>query len=1311
MTFGRFVVAVLITCGTDPAFAAPHQWQRLEALEDLRFERPRVLSAQGAEPVRIALPTAWSGLGGSWSQATVGPGWIRFEREAAPPRLDLDGRPLPGESPIRGPRLDLLSGPSVNSAAPVLLQEAPAGLALRWTRLDWPGGRATVELLLPHGAAPRVQYLHLSGDARRRLLDGELRAGALEGRTELALLPDSAQAWRLGADPVSGIGPAPEPAADGPPPAGCDPVAGSWCDEAGGAVSILLAENFDDGMSAARGWTASGEWTETAHADCAPGASADPGRAWHFGDTASCSYSRNSSGDLLSPAFGPVTASTVFTFSFRLDMEQCGFPFTCEEALVLVNGTPQWSLADPGDPASWFNLQQLDLSPWAGQMVTIGFRFTSDNGDQRTGWFVDDVIAWDTAVGRPNCVIAARGGGAGLSGCADTVNTQWSFNEQAFCEGCSYTFYALVECGREMHLPLRDMEGADVTVTDMLTGLPVPLTCRNETARADAGEIPYPVVISGDCCPGGGDEAWWGPAFDETDNAGPGRVSWGFPDCPSLLVYDANGDGSVDCAELPGCGGELDQLTPGENQVMDCSIADVSGLCGIYRIDVVSGGFVWDLFANCDGTSAPQFPIYHDCTDAWAAWDPLPELAVANLTVDDGCPDLTADFTIANLGCADHPGDVTVRLVSDCVPADTADHVVPGPFPAGGSVPVSLPFTASCSPVRIEVFVDPDDAVSECTESPTAAACNAEAGVDSLADFSCGCTAALSADAGAGPVACDGQGVLLDGSASTIAPCAQPLYRWLDAGGGVVRDWDPDPTASVAVSNCPTGASYTLEVSCQGEPCVDSASVDVGCFAPTPAAGGDQRLCIGATAVLDGSASLLPGCAAGEYRWLAPDLSVARDWSADPVLDLGPMDCTLSGDWTLELRCPALGSCSDSATVRLDCVGLAVDVVPTELRACEGEDALVLPSDVATVATNCAAVEYRWRDALTGGVLVDWSPDASLSASFGACPAAADLLLEARCAEPGAPACTTGDTLTLICPKPAAPVPAASALCSGPSADLSCGVAEPGVAYYWDLDTSVDEDGNGDPADDAELFGCDLVADFGSAGRRTVRAWAQEPSASCLAFADFEVEVFEAPAPPVPSAAPACPGSAATLSCGPEDPSLAYRWDYDPSVDADGDGDPANDGDAAGCEQSPVFGAGDHQVAVTAEDARGCALTVLLDFSVAADAAPPAVAQLRLRRSGAGLDFEWDASAGAASYRLQRGTLGDWYSHGADDAAGTGACDTAGATTWSDPDDAAAGLDAYYLATALSPCGGESAAGSDSLGVLRPARQPSAACP
>ena len=74
--------------------------------------------------------------------------------------------------------------------------------------------------------------------------------------------------------------------------------------------------------------------------------------------------------------------------------------------------------------------------------------------------------------------------------CQQAEGTIWSFyeseTEQCFCEGCLYTFYVLVECGTEMHLPFFDAEGMRVRVFDAVTGDQLLVLGRNECAA----EIP-----------------------------------------------------------------------------------------------------------------------------------------------------------------------------------------------------------------------------------------------------------------------------------------------------------------------------------------------------------------------------------------------------------------------------------------------------------------------------------------------------------------------------------------------------------------------------------------------------------------------------------------------------------------------------------------------------------------------------------------------------------------------------------------------------------------------------------------------------
>src|SRR5204862_2491447 len=138
-----------------------------------------------------------------------------------------------------------------------------------------------------------------------------------------------------------------------------------------------------------------------------------------------------------------------------------------------------------------------------------------------------------------------------------------------------------------------------------------------------------------------------------------------------------------------------------------CSINDELGLCGIYRVDMISGGNGWQLFSNCDGTNTPQFNIYMDCTEAWAAYDPLPELAIANVSAAGDCWTYQVSFEVQNIGCVEEPQDVPVRITSDC--GDVLDIIVPGPIGPHGVIPYTQPMTLSCPDAVLTFTVDPDD--------------------------------------------------------------------------------------------------------------------------------------------------------------------------------------------------------------------------------------------------------------------------------------------------------------------------------------------------------------------------------------------------------------------------------------------------------------------------------------------------------------------------------------------------------------------------------------------------------------------------
>jgi hypothetical protein len=363
---------------------------------------------------------------------------------------------------------------------------------------------------------------------------------------------------------------------------------------------------------------------------------------------------------------------------------------------------------------------------------------------------------------------------------------------------------------------------------------------------------------------------------------------------------------------------------------MDCSVSTPAGLCGLYRVDIESGGFEWDLFANCEGSMGPGFDVFFDCAEALAAFRPLPELAVANATAQGACPNLQVVFDVQNLGCADFFGPLAVRISTDCVPPEVVDLIVTDAIPASGSVTVSVPLDASCSG-NVTVEVDPEDAANptgqwlECTEDPTAASCGQASGIHSLAVAITCCSATIVARA-FDAAGCVGEAITLDGSPSTVAGCARPLYRWLDAAGTILRDWDPAPGMSVQAGPCPSGTTYVLEVACDGEPCTYRAAVRVDCIEPVAEAGADMATCPGMPLRLDASASWISNCASVEYRWLK-DGAEMRPWAVDPALDLGSMDCSRAGTWQAEIRC-AGHDCISGDTLAISCAsGAAPDEV------------------------------------------------------------------------------------------------------------------------------------------------------------------------------------------------------------------------------------------------------------------------------------------------------------------------------------------------------------------------------------------------
>ena len=382
-------------------------------------------------------------------------------------------------------------------------------------------------------------------------------------------------------------------------------------------------------------------------------------------------------------------------------------------------------------------------------------------------------------------------GGTLRSSPTTSVDTLWEFDEDSYCSHCHYVFYVLVECGQEMHLPLADMEGASVSITEVLTGLPVPVRCRNASSIAGG-------LLFGDGCPVGGVATRYEyPQFDREEDT----VAWGFDSgCRNLNDINTNGDRIIDCTELdavvarnPG-GVAVLPISPGENELMDCSIRSVQGLCGIYRVQIDGGGKFWQLFANCDGTLRQRFQIFDRCRDACLAFNPLPELVIGSPSAT-ACPNVRLCFEYSNIGCADAPA-TQLRVTTDV--GDTLVFDL-APIAHNTSRTECVTLTPSSSPAVATLTIDAFDAVSECSESPNAAACSLIPGSQQVSLPICNCSVSTFPVISAPPDVCEGLSAHIDASASIIDPCTTPTdrqYRFTSSSlvPAVDTGWTTSPT-------------------------------------------------------------------------------------------------------------------------------------------------------------------------------------------------------------------------------------------------------------------------------------------------------------------------------------------------------------------------------------------------------------------------------------------------------------------------------------------------------------------------------------
>jgi hypothetical protein len=178
-------------------------------------------------------------------------------------------------------------------------------------------------------------------------------------------------------------------------------------------VGVIVAEPVLETMFNSAwpaGWSATGLWHVTSA--CAPaGNVCTPGPYAYYGRTATCNYNLPtgpSSGILSAPQITlptlPPEGAIVLKFCYALETEESP---NADKAELFVNGQtrPAWRIADvrpsPSEPERFWREAEFDLSEFAGQNITLSWRFDTVNSLNNTfrGWHMNNVRVHATVVG------------------------------------------------------------------------------------------------------------------------------------------------------------------------------------------------------------------------------------------------------------------------------------------------------------------------------------------------------------------------------------------------------------------------------------------------------------------------------------------------------------------------------------------------------------------------------------------------------------------------------------------------------------------------------------------------------------------------------------------------------------------------------------------------------------------------------------------------------------------------------------------------------------------------------------------------
>ncbi len=196
-----------------------------------------------------------------------------------------------------------------------------------------------------------------------------------------------------------------------------------WPAAQGSSFAITVAEEteepiFDESFSAPTlppGYSASGLWSIAA--SCTPSGSCAESGPYHasFTDLSSCTYDtgQRETGELTLPPIaldvGATNASLRFCYTLHTEITDFGFQ-GYDIASVVINGQTVEQVPESLTATE----RSIDLSPWAGQSVTIAFRFDTvdEQYNDYPGWRIGSIRVEQTTLGCTTCPSDVDGSGS-----------------------------------------------------------------------------------------------------------------------------------------------------------------------------------------------------------------------------------------------------------------------------------------------------------------------------------------------------------------------------------------------------------------------------------------------------------------------------------------------------------------------------------------------------------------------------------------------------------------------------------------------------------------------------------------------------------------------------------------------------------------------------------------------------------------------------------------------------------------------------------------------------------------------------------